>query len=97
MAKNNIKKTGGLSGETQPPLTDGNNIRPFKKAKKKTNRQKLAAANNIRSLTESGFGLNIPLSDWKDIPSGIKNDPDFIKLRLKRLKAQNGKSKRRKV
>ena len=79
------------------PHINSNNIRPFKKAKKKTNRQKLAAANNIRSLTESGFGLNIPLSDWKDIPSGIKNDPDFIKLRLKRLKAQNGKSKRRKV
>ena len=53
------------------------------------NRSKLAAANNIRSLTESGFGLNIPLSDWKDIPSGIKNDPDFIKLRLKRLKAKH--------
>ena len=79
------------------PHINSNNIRPFKKAKKKTNRQKLAAANNIRSLTESGFGLNIPLSDWKDIPSGIKNDPDFIKLRLKRLKAQNGKSKGRKV
>ena len=79
------------------PHINSNNIRPFKKAKKKTNRQKLAAANNIRSLTDSGFGLNIPLSDWKDIPSGIKNDPDFIKLRLKRLKAQNGKSKRRKV
>ena len=62
------------------------------------NRTKLAAANNIRSLTESGFGFNIPLSDWKDIPSGIKNDPDFIKLRLKRLKAKkNGKSKGRKV
>ena len=79
------------------PHINSNNIRPFKKAKKKTNRQKLAAANNIRSLTESGFGLNIPLSDWKDIPSGIKNDPDFIKLRLKRLKAQNGKRKRRTV
>ena len=85
-----------------------NNIRKFKRpkdddaygtvAKKKKNRSKLAAANNIRSLTESGFGLNIPLSDWKDIPSGIKNDPDFIKLRLKRLKAKkNGKSKGRKV
>ena len=80
------------------PHINSNNIRPFKKAKKKTNRQKLAAANNIRSLTDSGFGLNIPLSDWKDIPSGIKNDPDFIKLRLKRLKAKkNGKSKRREV
>ena len=67
---------------------------------KKKNRSKLLASgsNNIRSLTESGFGLNIPLSDWKDIPPGIKNDPDFIKLRLKRLKAKkNGKSKRRKV
>ena len=91
-----------------------NNIRKFKRndssysegnvkghpdwAKNKKNRSKLAAANNIRSLTESGFGLNIPLSDWKDIPSGIKNDPDFIKLRIKRLKAKkNGKSKRRKV
>tara|TARA_Y100001968_G_scaffold291719_1_gene296392 strand:+ start:401 stop:685 length:285 start_codon:yes stop_codon:yes gene_type:complete len=91
-----------------------NNIRKFKRndasygegnvkghpdwAKNKKNRSKLAAANNIRSLTESGFGLNIPLSDWKDIPPGIKNDPDFIKLRLKRLKAKkNGKSKRRKV
>ena len=57
-------------------------------AKNLKNRFKLSAANNIRSLTESGFGLNIPLSDWKDIPSGIKNDPDFIKLRLKRLKAE---------
>ena len=91
-----------------------NNIRKFKRndasygegnvkghpdwAKNKKNRSKLAAANNIRSLTESGFGLNIPLSDWKDIPPGIKNDPDFIKLRLKRLKAKkNGKSKGRKV
>jgi len=67
---------------------------------KKKNRSKLLASgsNNIRSLTESGFGLNIPLSDWKDIPPAIRNDPDFIKLRLKRLKAKkNGKSKRRKV
>ena len=56
------------------------------------------AANNIQSFGKHGYGLNIPLSDWKDIPSGIKNDPDFIKLRLKRLKAKkNGKSKRRKV
>ena len=47
------------------------------------------AANNIRSLTESGFGLNIPLSDWKDIPGAIKNDPDFIKLKLKRLRAKH--------
>ena len=91
-----------------------NNIRKFKRndasygegnvkghpdwAKNKNNRSKLAAANNIRSLTESGFGLNIPLSDWKDIPPAIRNDPDFMKLRLLRLKAEkNGKSKRRKV
>ena len=43
-----------------------NNIRKFKRpkdddaygtvAKKKKNRSKLAAANNIRSLTESGIG-----------------------------------------
>ena len=91
-----------------------NNIRKFKRndasygegnvkghpdwAKNKKNRQKLAAANNIRSFAESGFGLNIPLSDWKDIPRGIRNDPDFMKLRLLKLKAKNnGKSKRRKV
>ena len=55
------------------------------------------AANNIQCFGKHGYVLNIHLSDWKDIPSGIKNDPDFIKLRLKRLKAQNGKSKRRKV
>ena len=85
-----------------------NNIRKFKRpkdddaygtvAKNKKNRSKLAAANNIRSFAESGFGLNIPLSDWKDIPRGIRNDPDFMKLRLLKLKAKkNGKSKRREV
>ena len=31
MAKNNIKKTGGQSWETDKPQTDGNNIRPFKR------------------------------------------------------------------
>ena len=47
------------------------------------------AANNIQSFGKHGYGLNIPLSDWKDIPSGIKNDPDFIKLRLLKLKAKH--------
>ena len=47
------------------------------------------AANNIRSFGKHGYGLNIPLSDWKDIPSGIKNDPDFIKLRLKKIQAKH--------
>jgi len=31
MGKNNIKKTDGLSAEHGKPLTDGNNIRPFKR------------------------------------------------------------------
>ena len=31
MAKNNIKKTDGISGEHGTPKTDGNNIRPFKR------------------------------------------------------------------
>ena len=44
MAKNNIKKTGGLSSETQPPFTDGNNIRPFKKA------------NNLKKSFKEGYG-----------------------------------------
>ena len=34
MAKNNIKKTDGLSAEHGKPLTDGNYIRPFKRVKK---------------------------------------------------------------
>ena len=94
MAANNIKKFK----RNDASYGEGNVKGHPDWAKNKKNRSKLAAANNIRSLTESGFGFNIPLSDWKDIPSGIKNDPDFIKLRLKRLKAEkNGKSKRRKV
>ena len=48
---------------------------------------KLSAANNIRSFQDSGYQLNIPLHDWKQIPSGIKNDPDFIKLHLRRMQA----------
>ena len=32
MAKNNIKKTDGISGEHGKPKTDGNNIRQFKRA-----------------------------------------------------------------
>ena len=47
------------------------------------------AANNIRSFADSGFGLNIPLSDWKTIPDAIKNDPDFIKLRLRKIQAKH--------
>ena len=34
MAKNNIRKTGGLSAEPDVWPTSGNNIRPFKRVKK---------------------------------------------------------------
>ena len=47
----------------------------------------LARANNIRSFQEKGYQLNIPLHDWKQIPPGIKNDPDFIRLHLRRMQA----------
>ena len=48
---------------------------------------KLSRANNIRSFQDSGYQLNIPLHDWKQIPPGIKNDPDFIRLHLRRMQA----------
>ena len=47
----------------------------------------LARANNIRSFQEKGYQLNIPLHDWKQIPPGIRNDPDFIDLHLRRMPA----------
>ena len=47
----------------------------------------LARANNIRSFQEKGYQLNIPLHDWKQIPPGIRNDPDFIDLHLRRMQA----------
>ena len=50
-------------------------------------KQKLARANNIRSFQDKGWQLNIPLHDWKQIPPGIKNDPDFINLHLRRMQA----------
>tara|TARA_B100001250_G_scaffold399680_1_gene409351 strand:- start:68 stop:790 length:723 start_codon:yes stop_codon:yes gene_type:complete len=48
---------------------------------------KLSRANNIRGFQDKGYQLNIPLHDWKQIPSGIKNDPDFIRLHLRRMQA----------
>ena len=48
---------------------------------------KLSNANNIRSFQEKGYQLNIPLHDWKQIPPGIRNDPDFIDLHLRRMQA----------
>ena len=48
---------------------------------------KLSAANNIRGFQDSGYQLNIPLHDWKQIPPAIKNDPDFIRLHLRRMQA----------
>ena len=48
---------------------------------------KLSNANNIRGFQDSGYQLNIPLHDWKQIPPGIKNDPDFIRLHLRRMQA----------
>ena len=48
---------------------------------------KLSRANNIRGFQDSGYQLNIPLHDWKQIPPGIKNDPDFIRLHLRRMQA----------
>ena len=48
---------------------------------------KLSNANNIRSFQDSGYQLNIPLHDWKQIPPAIKNDPDFIRLHLRRMQA----------
>ena len=50
-------------------------------------RDKLARANNIRGFQDSGYQLNIPLHDWKQIPPAIKNDPDFIRLHLRRMQA----------
>ena len=48
----------------------------------------LAAANNIRSFQGSGWKLSPPLSDWKEIPPGIKNDIDYGPLHLRRIQAQ---------
>ena len=48
---------------------------------------KLSNANNIRGFQDKGYQLNIPLHDWKQIPPGIKNDPDFIRLHLRRMQA----------
>jgi len=48
---------------------------------------KLSRANNIRGFQDKGYQLNIPLHDWKQIPDGIKNDPDFIRLHLRRMQA----------
>ena len=47
----------------------------------------ISRANNIRSFQDSGYQLNIPLHDWKQIPPAIKNDPDFIRLHLRRMQA----------
>tara|TARA_B100000902_G_scaffold105140_1_gene107277 strand:+ start:1485 stop:1616 length:132 start_codon:yes stop_codon:yes gene_type:complete len=43
MAKNNIRKTGGESWETDKPRSDGNNIRPFKRA-------------NLKKTFKEGYG-----------------------------------------
>ena len=51
---------------------------------------KLSRANNIRGFQDKGYQLNIPLHDWKQIPPGIKNDPDFINLHLRRMQAHGG-------
>ena len=48
---------------------------------------KLSRANSIRGFQDKGYQLNIPLHDWKQIPDGIKNDPDFIRLHLRRMQA----------
>ena len=43
MAKNNIRKTGGLSAEPDVWPTSGNNIRPFKRA-------------NLKKTFKEGYG-----------------------------------------
>ena len=48
---------------------------------------RISNANNIRGFQDSGYQLNIPLHDWKQIPPAIKNDPDFIRLHLRRMQA----------
>ena len=52
MAKNNIRKTGGESWETDKPRTDGNNIRPFKRA----NLKKKGWANKLKKTFKEGYG-----------------------------------------
>jgi hypothetical protein len=77
-----ISGAGGSPGQPYtPPKEDPKN--PYVPAPK----QKLARANNIRGFQDKGWQLNIPLHDWKQIPPGIKNDPDFINLHLRRMQA----------
>ena len=77
-----ISGAGGSPGQPYtPPKEDPKN--PYVPAPK----QKLARANNIRGFQDKGWQLNIPLHDWKQIPPGIKNDPDFIRLHLRRMQA----------
>ena len=61
---------------------------PWMKEQYMKEHPELAAANNIRSFQDSGWKLSPPLSDWKEIPPGIKNDPDFGPLHLRRMQAQ---------
>ncbi len=56
MARNKIVPGPRDDKYGEGPKINSNNIRPFKKAKKKKNRSKLtaSAANNIRRLKDSG-------------------------------------------
>ena len=60
---------------------------PWMKEKYLNEHPELAAANNIQGFQQHGWKLNWPLHDWKQIDPGIRNDPDFLKLRLRRIQA----------
>ena len=77
-----ISGKGGSPGQPYDDPEEGKG--PFVPAPP---RDKLARANNIRGFQDSGYQLNIPLHDWKQIPPAIKNDPDFIRLHLRRMQA----------
>ena len=79
MAKNNIRKTGGLSAEPDVWPTSGNNIRPFKRAKKKKkgknnkenkNRNKLSVAQRGTGETTIGDKLY-----WDPVRQRMINAP----------------------
>ena len=77
-----ISGKGGSPGQPYDDPEEGKG--PFVPAPP---RDKLARANNNRGFQDSGYQLNIPLHDWKQIPPAIKNDPDFIRLHLRRMQA----------
>lgn len=72
MARNKIVPGPRDDKYGEGPKINSNNIRPFKKAKKKKNRHTLtasAAKNNIRRFSESGHVLVREDGKWKIIDS----------------------------